>query len=79
MCLEFAQVYANGGLRGFYRGFVAAIVQFAPTSALWWSAYGVYKVSFYVTLLALHTSIKYSLYSTDHMRLYMSSSELCMS
>jgi Mitochondrial carrier protein len=40
-----AQVYANGGVRGFYRGFVAAIVQFAPTSAVWWSAYGVYKVS----------------------------------
>ncbi|KAG5179729.1 mitochondrial carrier domain-containing protein [Tribonema minus] len=37
------EVYATGGVRGFYRGFAAAVMQFAPTSAAWWSAYGLYK------------------------------------
>eukprot|EP00953_Heterococcus_sp_UTEX-ZZ885_P030854 16259-Heterococcus_DN1.PRE.2 len=53
------EVYANGGVRGFYRGFVAAIVQFAPTSALWWSAYGVYK-AFCSTESSMHSSSAYA-------------------
>ncbi|CAM9384822.1 unnamed protein product [Pylaiella littoralis] len=37
------QVYAESGLRGFYRGFGVSVLQFAPTSAIWWAAYGVYS------------------------------------
>ena len=30
-------------MRGFYRGFGASIMTYMPTSAIWWSCYGVYK------------------------------------
>ncbi|CBN75118.1 conserved unknown protein [Ectocarpus siliculosus] len=40
------QVYGESGLRGFYRGFGISVLQFAPTSAIWWAAYGVYSRAF---------------------------------
>eukprot|EP00752_Nemacystus_decipiens_P006840 g6142.t1 len=40
------QVYGESGLRGFYRGFGVSVLQFAPTSAIWWAAYGVYSRAF---------------------------------
>eukprot|EP00903_Cladosiphon_okamuranus_P013684 g12743.t1 len=40
------QVYGESGLRGFYRGFGVSVLQFAPTSAVWWAAYGVYSRAF---------------------------------
>ncbi|CAM9139186.1 unnamed protein product [Chrysoparadoxa australica] len=38
-----SSVYKAGGFWGFYKGFSAAVFQFAPTSAIWWSAFGFYQ------------------------------------
>lgn len=38
-----SSVWRAEGMRGFYRGYFAAIVQNAPSSALWWSSYGYYR------------------------------------
>ncbi|CAM9967198.1 unnamed protein product [Ascophyllum nodosum] len=40
------EVYRESGLRGFYRGFGVSVLQFAPTSAIWWTAYGLYSKVF---------------------------------
>ncbi|CAM9210750.1 unnamed protein product [Choristocarpus tenellus] len=37
------EVYKESGLAGFYRGFHISVLQFAPTSAIWWTAYGLYS------------------------------------
>ncbi len=34
------EIWATSGVRGFYRGYVASIVVYAPTSACWWGMYG---------------------------------------
>lgn len=31
------------GIRGFYKGYMASILTYAPSSAIWWSSYGVYR------------------------------------
>jgi solute carrier family 25, member 44 len=36
-------VWAKDGLRGFYRGYGVSILQNAPSSATWWTSYGVYR------------------------------------
>ncbi|CAM9749878.1 unnamed protein product [Phaeothamnion confervicola] len=36
-------IYSEGGILSFYRGFGLAVAQFAPTSAVWWGSYGVYQ------------------------------------
>mmetsp|Transcript_12527 Transcript_12527/g.16184 ORF Transcript_12527/g.16184 Transcript_12527/m.16184 type:complete len:569 (+) Transcript_12527:190-1896(+) len=35
-------IWAKHGWQGFYRGYSASILQFAPNSAIWWTAYGAY-------------------------------------
>lgn len=35
-------VYQRDGLRGFYRGYVAALCNYVPSSASWWTFYSVY-------------------------------------
>ena len=42
---EVIQIYHERGstVRGFYRGFGASISTYMPTSALWWTMYGIYK------------------------------------
>ncbi|XP_019933693.2 solute carrier family 25 member 44a [Paralichthys olivaceus] len=36
------QIFAADGLRGFYRGYVASILTYIPSSALWWTLYHFY-------------------------------------
>jgi len=36
-------IYRESGLRGFYRGFAASVLQYSPTSGLWWLSYTYYK------------------------------------
>jgi hypothetical protein len=33
------QIYAQEGVRGFFRGFGATLLAYAPASAVWWSVY----------------------------------------
>ena len=39
------KIYVERGstVRGFYRGFGASIMTYMPTSAIWWTSYGIYK------------------------------------
>jgi len=39
----FRQVWRHEGLRGFYRGWGASVLTYAPFSAVWWSTYAVTK------------------------------------
>lgn len=36
-------IYQRDGLRGFYRGYVAALCNYVPSSASWWTFYCVYQ------------------------------------
>jgi len=36
-------IYQRDGLRGFYRGYVAALCNYVPSSASWWTFYSVYQ------------------------------------
>lgn len=43
-------IYREDGLRGFYRGFGASVIQFAPTSGLWWALYAQYKIGLFAVV-----------------------------
>lgn len=43
-------IHREGGVMGFYRGFGASIIQFAPTSGLWWMLYDQYKLALFSTV-----------------------------
>nr|CAG4646380.1 EOG090X08ST [Macrothrix elegans] len=36
-------VYRTDGLRGFYRGYIASLCTYVPSSALWWTFYHLYQ------------------------------------
>jgi len=36
-------IYQRDGLRGFYRGYIAALCNYVPSSASWWTFYSVYQ------------------------------------
>merc|ERR1719481_2352023 len=36
-------IYHRDGFRGFYRGYVAALCNYVPSSASWWTAYSLYQ------------------------------------
>jgi len=36
-------IYKSDGIRGFYRGFGATLLTYAPASAIWWAAYEHFK------------------------------------
>ncbi|PVD36374.1 hypothetical protein C0Q70_03356 [Pomacea canaliculata] len=36
-------VYRQGGIMGFYKGYVVSLLAFAPNSALWWFFYDIYS------------------------------------
>jgi len=36
-------IYQRDGLRGFYRGYVAALCNYVPSSASWWTFYSIYQ------------------------------------
>ncbi len=36
-------VYQRDGFRGFYRGYVASLFTYVPSSALWWTFYHLYQ------------------------------------
>ena len=36
-------IYQRDGLKGFYRGYVAALCNYVPSSASWWTFYSVYQ------------------------------------
>jgi solute carrier family 25, member 44 len=36
-------LYAREGVKGFYRGFWASVVQMAPGSSIWWTSYSLYR------------------------------------
>ncbi|XP_004069531.1 solute carrier family 25 member 44 isoform X1 [Oryzias latipes] len=44
------QIYAADGVKGFYRGYVASLLTYIPSSALWWPFYHFYAEQ--LTLLA---------------------------
>ena len=35
-------VYQRDGIRGFYKGYIASLVVYAPNSAMWWFFYDIY-------------------------------------
>ena len=37
-------IYVRDGFRGFYRGYVASIATYVPSSACWWTFYASYQV-----------------------------------
>jgi hypothetical protein len=39
-------IYKYEGLKGFYRGFGATVLTYAPSSAIWWMVYERCKVVF---------------------------------
>lgn len=47
------QVYRAEGLRGFYRGYMASIATYAPSSAIWWGTYGLLVPVYYNQLAKL--------------------------
>jgi len=36
-------IYQTDGVRGFYRGYIASLFTYVPSSALWWSFYHLYQ------------------------------------
>jgi len=36
-------IYKTDGIRGFYRGYIASLFTYVPSSALWWSFYHLYQ------------------------------------
>lgn len=36
-------IYVRDGLRGFYRGYVASLCTYVPSSACWWTFYSSYQ------------------------------------
>ncbi|TYZ60274.1 hypothetical protein PybrP1_008505 [[Pythium] brassicae (nom. inval.)] len=46
-------VYRTEGLRGFYRGYLASIATYAPSSAIWWGTYGLLVPVYYNQLAKL--------------------------
>ncbi|CAM9833180.1 unnamed protein product, partial [Discosporangium mesarthrocarpum] len=47
------EIYRESGLGGFYRGFHVSVLQFAPTSAIWCTAYAFYNRAIYRSLAPL--------------------------
>merc|ERR1719153_118069 len=39
-------IYQRDGLRGFYRGYLAALCNYVPSSACWWGFYSAYQEAF---------------------------------
>ena len=40
-------IYVRDGFRGFYRGYVASLCTYVPSSACWWTFYSSYQVRYY--------------------------------
>ena len=36
------EIIKNDGPRGFYRGYIASLMTFAPSSSIWWSSYSIF-------------------------------------
>jgi len=53
-------IYQRDGFRGFYRGYVAALCNYVPSSASWWTFYSVYQEVGSVTApdWAPHTAVQ---------------------
>ena len=49
-------IYTRDGLRGFYRGYVASLCTYVPSSACWWTFYSSYQVLSSPLLLVLQKS-----------------------
>jgi len=62
-------VYQQEGLRGFYKGYAASLMTYAPGSAMWWLFYDVY-CSKYQYILHCHSNVLvtvcYSVFHKDH-------------
>ena len=41
--LHLRTIYLRDGCRGFYRGYVASLCNYVPSSAAWWSCYQLYQ------------------------------------
>lgn len=35
-------IWKENGIRGFYRGYLASLMTYAPSSSIWWASYGAY-------------------------------------
>jgi len=35
-------IWRESGVRGFYRGYIASLMTYAPSSSIWWASYGAY-------------------------------------
>jgi len=55
-------ILARDGLRGFYRGYIAALCNYVPSSASWWTAYSLYQETLHSCLGAAsglpHTGVQ---------------------
>jgi solute carrier family 25 protein 44 len=41
--MDFRTIYQRDGCRGFYRGYVASLCNYVPSSAAWWTFYQLYQ------------------------------------
>ena len=39
-------IWRESGVRGFYRGYLASLMTYAPSSSIWWASYGAYTAIF---------------------------------
>ena len=39
-------IWRESGFRGFYRGYLASLMTYAPSSSIWWASYGAYTTIF---------------------------------
>merc|ERR1712121_455124 len=55
-------IYQRDGFRGFYRGYIAALCNYVPSSASWWTAYSLYQETLHSCLGAAsglpHTGVQ---------------------
>lgn len=48
-----SEIYKRDGVIGFYRGYTASIMAYAPNSALWWYFYHLYQGEFVKNVLCI--------------------------
>jgi len=56
-------LYRQDGLRGFYKGYAASLMTYAPGSAMWWLFYDIYCGKYIVlciTRRACHSAVKWT-------------------
>ena len=58
-------VYQRDGFRGFYRGYVASLFTYVPSSALWWTFYHLYQGTFSTYTIGNSLKAKLFLLFTD--------------